>query len=66
MTETRYYIGLAELGRMSMKLGPAEFAEPIRPITLENGVEMFPVSREVHDEYLGDDDDVAEVDDDDL
>jgi hypothetical protein len=66
--ETRHYIGVTELGRLHMTLGPDEPSKfrtpPTEPLTLENGEVLYPVSAEVAAEWDLDDLDDQDWEDD--
>ena len=61
--ETRHYIGITELGRLHMTLGPADpakFKTPAtEPITVGSDT-LYPVSAEVAEEWTSDDEDEAD------
>lgn len=70
--ETRFYIGVSDLGRMGTKVGPGPASKfklgPREPMPLDNGVLLYPVDEATHDEFMrtdGDDfDDLLDEDED--
>jgi hypothetical protein len=63
--ETRHYIGVTPLGRLHLTAGPhradAFTHPPTEPLTIDNGVWVYPVSAEIAAEWdLDDEDDMDE------